>query len=102
MYLGSIVEYGTVEQLFNNFAHPYSKALLASVMIADPDQKRLDYKLSGEIPSSIKFAGGLSAGFKMCGGRGHLFLKKNPDMVEIENGHFVKCHHAGCKKCKHQ
>lgn len=53
MYLGSIVEYGTVDQLFKNHQHPYSKALLASVMVPDPDIKRSDYKLTGEIPSSI-------------------------------------------------
>lgn len=101
MYLGSIVEYGTVEQLFNNFAHPYSKALLASVMIADPDQKRLDYKLSGEIPSSINLPEGCLLASR-CAEAEDICFKENPDMVEIENGHFVKCHHAGCKKCKHQ
>jgi oligopeptide/dipeptide ABC transporter ATP-binding protein len=57
MYLGQIVELGTREQVFRNPMHPYSKALLAAHLVADPSRRRVDREnpetLSGEIPSPI-------------------------------------------------
>lgn len=102
MYLGSIVEYGTVDQLFKNHQHPYSKALLASVMVPDPDIKRSDYKLTGEIPSSINLPKGCTLASR-CMEAEKICFERNPDMVEKEPGHFVKCHKAipcvGCSAC---
>lgn len=102
MYLGSIVEYGTVEQLFKNHQHPYSKALLASVMVPNPDIKRSDYKLTGEIPSSINLPKGCTLASR-CMEAEKICFERNPDMVETEPGHFVKCHKAipcvGCSAC---
>ncbi len=99
MYLGTIMEYGTVEQLFKNFAHPYSKALLASVMVPDPDVKRSRYRLTGEIPSAINLPKGCALASR-CGEAEKRCFTENPAMVEIEPGHFVKCHHAkSCHDC---
>ena len=96
MYLGSIVEYGTVEHLFKNYSHPYSKALLASVMVPDPDIKRSNYKLTGEIPSAINLPKGCALASRCKEAEPRCF-ESNPQMVEIEKGHFVKCFHAkGC------
>lgn len=53
MYLGRIVETGTVEQVFGHPAHPYSKALLQSVLYPDPQKRHQPLQLSGEIPSPI-------------------------------------------------
>ena len=57
MYLGQIVELGTREQVFRTPLHPYSKALLAAHLVADPARRRVDRAnpemLSGEIPSPI-------------------------------------------------
>ena len=53
MYLGRIVETGTVEQVFGHPAHPYSKALLPSVLYPDPQKRHQPLQLSGEIPSPI-------------------------------------------------
>ena len=96
MYLGSIVEYGTVVHLFKNYSHPYSKALLASVMVPDPDIKRSNYKLTGEIPSAINLPKGCALASRCKEAEPRCF-ESNPQMVEIEKGHFVKCFHAkGC------
>jgi len=40
MYLGSVVEQGTTEQIFKNTMHPYSKALLSAVPVPDPDAQK--------------------------------------------------------------
>ncbi len=57
MYLGQIVEKGSVDQVFNDPKHPYSKALLAAHLFPDPGQRRVDRQdrreLEGEIPSPI-------------------------------------------------
>ena len=57
MYLSQIVEVGDTRQVFEAPRHPYSRALLASHLFADPDNRRVDRprvdRLSGEIPSPI-------------------------------------------------
>ena len=58
MYLGKIVETGATEQIFARPLHPYSRALLSSVLYPDPDQKPPRFFLSGEIPSPIDLPSG--------------------------------------------
>ena len=57
MYLGQIVEEGTVEQVFTTPQHPYSRALLSAHLFPDPTHRRVDHPeeaaLQGEIPSPI-------------------------------------------------
>jgi len=57
MYLGQIVETGTVEQVFSRPRHPYSQALLSAHLFPDPSNRRVDQSipaaLEGEIPSPI-------------------------------------------------
>lgn len=57
MYLGQIVEEGTVEEVFTDPRHPYSKALLSAHLFPDPTHRRVDHPvpaaLQGEIPSPI-------------------------------------------------
>ena len=57
MYLGQIVEEGTVEQVFTDPKHPYSRALLSAHLMPDPTHRRVDHPvpaaLEGEIPSPI-------------------------------------------------
>lgn len=57
MYLGRIVEFGTVDEIFSSPAHPYTKGLLKSVPVADPTQKKL-FVLKGDIPSAVNLPRG--------------------------------------------
>ncbi|MDA3857761.1 MAG: ATP-binding cassette domain-containing protein, partial [Roseovarius sp.] len=51
MYLGRIVEQGDAEEIFNNPAHPYTRALVEGIPQPDPDRRRTHVSISGEVPS---------------------------------------------------
>jgi oligopeptide/dipeptide ABC transporter ATP-binding protein len=53
MYLGQIVEVAPHPGVFDHQYHPYGKALLASVLLPDPDHQMDPISLSGEIPSPV-------------------------------------------------
>ena len=61
MYLGKIVERGNADELFEQPLHPYSRALLSSVLYPDPSEQLSRFLLSGEIPSPIDLPPGLSS-----------------------------------------
>lgn len=53
MYLGRIVETAPTPSLFERRLHPYTRALLSSVPVADPARRRLRIVLEGEAASAL-------------------------------------------------
>lgn len=55
MYLGHLVEIGPAAEVYQNPKHPYTKALISSIPVADPDYTGLGKRiiLEGEVPSPI-------------------------------------------------
>jgi len=53
MYLGRIVEIGSVDAVFGTPVHPYTKALLSAVPVADPSLRKQRILLTGDVPSPI-------------------------------------------------
>ena len=53
MYLGRIVEYGSVEEVLETPRHPYTRALLSAVPMIDKLTKREVIKLQGDLPSPV-------------------------------------------------
>ncbi len=53
MYLGKIMEAGTSDEIFESMMHPYTKALISAVPIADPTKRSKKIFLTGDIPTPI-------------------------------------------------
>jgi len=53
MYLGKIVEYTRAEEIYRRPVHPYTRALIAAIPVADPSQVTSRMVLTGEVPSPI-------------------------------------------------
>ena len=51
MYMGRFVEQGTTREIFERAAHPYTAGLLAAQPHPDPDRRRTEVPLLGEVPS---------------------------------------------------
>ena len=51
MYLGRVVEHGSVEEVFSAPGHPYTRTLLAAVPVADPSVPRPPVRIGGDLPS---------------------------------------------------
>ena len=91
MYGGKIQEIATIDELFNNPLHPYTKALMQSIPKLDKKEKRLK-TLKGMVPSILELGDGCKLCSRFdpkdcaCGGTGI-----EPELFEHENNHFVRC-----------
>ena len=90
MYGGVIQEVATINDLFKNPLHPYTKALMESIPKLDKKSKRLK-ALKGMVPSILELGDGckLCSRFEpeecACGG-----TKIEPELIEFEKGHFAR------------
>jgi peptide/nickel transport system ATP-binding protein len=87
MYAGELVEYATTGEIFENPMHPYTRGFLGSL------PKNGLVPIPGMSPSLINLPDGCRF-HPRCGHATELCRRKHPDMIEIENGHFVRCFHA--------
>lgn len=53
MYLGKVVELTESDELYKNTLHPYTKALLSAIPVADLDRKSKRIVLEGDVPSPV-------------------------------------------------
>jgi oligopeptide/dipeptide ABC transporter ATP-binding protein len=91
MFLGQIMELASSETLAKQPLHPYTKALLSAVPIADPDITNNIQKLAGEPPDAAKAPSGCKFRTR-CPIAKSICAESEPQLKEISTGHFVKCH----------
>ena len=91
MYLGSLVELATKEQIFSNPKHPYTEALLSAVPIPDPDKKMNRIILEGDIPSASNPPKGCKFHTR-CPKCMDVCKEQAPVWKDYGNGHYTACH----------
>ena len=91
MYLGRLIELTESEKLYERPLHPYTQALLNAVPVPDPDFKREEIEISGEIPSPSNPPQGC-AFHTRCNQCMDICQTTRPEFKEVEPGHFVACH----------
>ena len=91
MYLGSMVEYGTKEKIFNNTLHPYTQALFSAVPVPNPHVKMNRVILKGDIPSPVNPPKGCKFHTR-CDKCMEICKRVTPTYREVEEGHFCACH----------
>lgn len=89
MYAGEIVEYGSLEHIYNHTSHPYTKGLFGSIPDLDSHVKRLS-PIPGLMPDPADLPKGCSF-CPRCTDACERCKEENPDVTEVETGHFVKC-----------
>ena len=93
MYLGNLIEYAQVDELYDNMLHPYTKSLISAVPVADPNQARQNKRivLQGDVPSPIDpppgcpFRARCAYAKEICG-------REKPELKKINDDHMVACH----------
>ena len=94
MYVGKIVELANKKDLFKNPLHPYTRALLSAIPIPDPDFKRKQIILKGDVASPKDPPAGCRFHTR-CPDRKDICSVKEPDFKPLkgEHGeHYVACH----------
>jgi oligopeptide/dipeptide ABC transporter ATP-binding protein len=91
MYGGSIQEVADVEELFEQPLHPYTQGLLKSLPRPDMERRKRLETIRGVVPSILQ----MPVGCKFCTRCDEVMERcerEEPELVEVESGHWVRCH----------
>jgi len=90
MYLGRLVESGSREQVFERPTHPYTKALLSAIPEVNPEKRREQIIIKGDLPSLSSLKSGC-AFHSRCDMAQESCKTNKQELRAIEEGHFVAC-----------
>ena len=93
MYLGKMVELADANEIYDHPLHPYSKSLLSSVPVPDPETARNNKRiiLEGDIPSPLNAPSGCPFRTR-CRYATDICAQSMPEFKEVKPGHFCACH----------
>jgi peptide/nickel transport system ATP-binding protein len=94
MYLGKLVEVGPADEVYLSPAHPYTRGLIDSAPVADPDAERAKATsgVRGELPSAINPPSGCRFRTR-CPLAQEICAEVEPQLVPFSvNGHNAACH----------
>ena len=93
MYAGEIVEYGSLEDIFDHTAHPYTKGLFNSIPSLDKDTERLQ-PIQGLMPDPANLPEGCKF-HPRCPYAVEACAQQHPGMTELTPGHLCRCLRCG-------
>jgi len=93
MYLGSLVELASTEELYSHPLHPYTQALLSAIPIPDPaiESHRTRILLPGDIPSPLDPPSGCKFHTR-CRYAMSICKKISPELTITDLNHCTACH----------
>jgi len=91
MYLGKIVEHGSVVDVMMTPKHPYTRSLLSAVPVIDVNAKRSIIKLEGDLPSPVNPPAGCHFHPRCSEARAEC-KKEYPNVSLLTETHQVYCH----------
>jgi peptide/nickel transport system ATP-binding protein len=92
MYLGAVVEVGSVADVFAPPYHPYTEALLSAVPVPDPDAQGTRIVLEGPLPSATEIPRGCPFSGRCPRRIGPICDDTPPPTRQISSGHRIVCH----------
>ncbi len=92
MYLGSVMELGETEEIFEHPFHPYTSVLTKAAPVMNPLKRSREYVIEGETPSPINMPSGCRF-HPRCPYCTDCCKTEKPELREIMPGRFVACHH---------
>ncbi len=92
MYLGQVVEIGPVDALYQNPAHPYTRALLGAMPSMDPDRRTKEAPLAGDPPNPINPPSGCRFHTRCRFAAPVCSSAETSQHILADSRHFVACH----------
>ena len=92
MYLGVVVEFGHVTDVFAPPFHPYTEALLSAVPVPDPDGQGVRIVLEGTLPSATEIPRGCPFSTRCPRRIGAICDETPPPEQPLAGGHYISCH----------
>ena len=92
MYLGKVCEFGDSIEVYDDPAHPYTRALLDSVPLTDPEKGFAGPALEGDVPSPLAPPTGCRFRTR-CPQAQQMCATEEPEVREVRPGQFVACHY---------
>ena len=90
MYLGQVVEIGPADELFDNPAHPYTRALLSSIPAMDPEHRTEKAAISGDPPNPINPPSGCRFHTR-CPVAQAVCSQRTPVLGKLHSAHLTSC-----------
>jgi len=90
MYLGRIVEQGSVEDILNNPQHPYTEALISAIPMIDKEAGRPLIRLEGDLPSPASPPAGCHFHTR-CPKAMAKCRDRYPESLTLSSSHRVSC-----------
>jgi len=90
MYLGRIVEIGTMTDVLKNPQHPYTQALLSVIPVPNPRLRKKRIILQGETPNPIDLPSGCRF-HPRCPVAIDICKQNDPDLIRVSETHQAAC-----------